>query len=309
MTTGFDDDRPVEILLVEDSPSDANLAIVALQEGSLRYRVHHVEDGADAMAFLRREGAYSAAPRPDLILLDLNLPKMDGYQVLAEIQADGRFGEIPAIVLTASADPHDIQESYSLGASFYITKPADLHEFITTMTGVKAAIAALRRLGVNIDRFLSNRVGNLDLTSTRIQDDALAHLRNLTQMKRLWLGHTAVSDAGLALLSPLRHLVLLDLEATHVTDAGLSHLAELTELEELNLADLPITDAGLKQLTPLQQLRRLNLRSTAISDAAIPCLSQLPHLEYLDLSQTRVTANGPQQLRAALPQATISGNN
>jgi CheY-like chemotaxis protein len=248
MSPGPDYNRPVEILLVEDSPSDANLAVAALKEGGVRNRVHHVEDGAEAMAFLRREQPFPDAPRPDLILLDLNLPRMDGYQVLAEVRKDARFRDIPAVVLTASADPRDVEESYKLGANYYITKPADLHEFITTMEAVKDAAAALRRVGVEIDRFLANRVGNLDLSSSPAGDDALAHLRGLTQMKRLWLGHTAITDAGLAHLKDLVHLELLDLEQTAVTDAGLAALEPLTGLRELNLRHTQVTPEAVARL-------------------------------------------------------------
>lgn len=240
--------RPVEILLVEDSPSDANLAIAALKEGGIRNHVHHVEDGAEAMAFLRHEANYADAPEPDLILLDLNLPRMDGYQVLAEIQKDPRFRNIPAIVLTASADPRDIEESYSLGASYYITKPADLHEFITTMESVKHAAAALQQLGVDIDRFLSNRVGNLDLTASEITDDSLEHLRGLTQLKRLWLADTPTTDAGLHALQDMTQLEWLDLSRTQVTDAGLPLLRRMENLRSLWLTGTQVTDAGVEQL-------------------------------------------------------------
>ena len=273
--------RPVEILLVEDSPSDANLAIAALKEGGIRNHVHHVEDGAEAMAFLRQEAAYSDAPRPDLILLDLNLPKMDGYQVLAEIQKEPRFRDIPAIVLTASADPHDIEVSYSLGASYYITKPADLHEFITTMDSVKHAAAALQQLGVDIDRFLSNRVGNLDLTASQVADESLEHLRGLTQLMRLWLADTHTTDAGLHALQEMNQLEWLDLSRTQITDAGLLLLRRMTNLRRLWLTGTPVTDAGLEHL-------RL-----------------LASLEFVDLAETQVTPAAAEQLRQALPGVTV----
>lgn len=296
-------ERPVEILLVEDSPSDANLAIAALKEGGVRNHVHHVEDGAEAMAFLRREGAFPDAPRPDLILLDLNLPRMDGYQVLAEIQKVPRFRQIPAIVLTASADPRDIEQSYHLGASFYITKPADLHEFITTMESVKDAVAALRGLGVDIDRFLANRVGNLDLTSSRVDDSTLAHLHGLTQLKRLWLGFTDVTDEGLMSLKELVNLELLDLAATKITDAGLIHLAPFAALRTLSIRSTQVTAAGLASLAVLKLLEALDLRGIALGDEGLESLAAL-NLQRLRLDEAPDAAAAA-ELREALPQTII----
>jgi chemotaxis family two-component system response regulator Rcp1 len=116
------------ILLVEDNPGDAKLALEALKVGRLRYEAHVVEDGEQAMGFLRREGEYADAPRPDLILLDFNLPKKDGRQVLAEIKEDENLRRIPVVVFTVSKAEEDILRAYDLRANCYITKPFDIEE-------------------------------------------------------------------------------------------------------------------------------------------------------------------------------------
>lgn len=122
--------RPVEILLIEDSPSDADLTEEALSDGKVLNNLHWVEDGVEAIAFLHRRGKYATVPRPDLILLDLNLPKKDGREVLAEIKADPSLKLIPVIVLTTSAAERDILKTYALSANCYVTKPIDLDQFI-----------------------------------------------------------------------------------------------------------------------------------------------------------------------------------
>jgi chemotaxis family two-component system response regulator Rcp1 len=121
--------RPVEILLVEDNPDDIDLTLEAFKESSSPSRLHVVENGVDALAFLRRRGPFATAPRPDLILLDLNLPKKTGHEVLAEIKADPRLRQIPVIVLTTSAAEGDVARSYELAANCFITKPVDLDAF------------------------------------------------------------------------------------------------------------------------------------------------------------------------------------
>lgn len=122
--------RPIEILLVEDSPSDADLTIETLDEGKVLNNLHVVEDGVEALAFLHRQGEYADAPRPDLILLDLNLPKKDGREVLAEIKSSPDLATIPVVILTTSAAEEDILKSYQLHANCYVTKPVGLEEFI-----------------------------------------------------------------------------------------------------------------------------------------------------------------------------------
>jgi CheY-like chemotaxis protein len=129
--------RPVEILLVEDNPGDVRLTIEALREGKVRNRLNVAEDGVKALAFLRREGPYASAPRPDLILLDLNLPKKDGRAVLAEIKADDRLKLIPVVILTTSKADEDIVRSYELAANCYVTKPVDLDQFITVVRSIE----------------------------------------------------------------------------------------------------------------------------------------------------------------------------
>ena len=129
--------RPVEILLVEDSPGDVRLTREALRDGKVRNNLSVVTDGVEALAFLRREGRYADAPRPDVILLDLNLPKKDGREVLAEVKADERLRRIPVVVLTTSADERDVLRSYELQAACYITKPVDLDQFIAVVQSIE----------------------------------------------------------------------------------------------------------------------------------------------------------------------------
>ncbi|MEE3717243.1 response regulator [Tumidithrix elongata RA019] len=120
----------VKILLVEDSPSDAELMIETFSDCRVLNHLHWVQDGVEAIQFLRRQGAYSNAVRPDLILLDLNLPKKDGREVLAEIKSDEDLKIIPVVVLTTSEAEEDILRSYNLHANCYMTKPVDLDQFI-----------------------------------------------------------------------------------------------------------------------------------------------------------------------------------
>jgi two-component system, chemotaxis family, response regulator Rcp1 len=128
---------PIEILLVEDSPGDVRLTREALVEGKVRNNLHVVEDGIEALRFLRREDEYADAVRPDLILLDLNLPKMDGRQVLEKIKADAELRTIPVVILTSSEAEEDICRAYDLHANCYVTKPVDLEQFITVVKSIE----------------------------------------------------------------------------------------------------------------------------------------------------------------------------
>lgn len=132
-------DQPIEILLVEDNPGDARLAIEAFKDGAdrLASRLHHVEDGVEALEFLRRQNSHSGAVRPDLILLDLNLPRKDGREVLAEIKEDPDLKLIPVLVLTTSLAERDIFETYNLHANGYVTKPLDLDEFAEVVASIQ----------------------------------------------------------------------------------------------------------------------------------------------------------------------------
>lgn len=129
--------RPVEILLVEDNPGDVRLTMEALRENKVASNLSVVADGVEALTFLRREGEYAAAPRPDLILLDLNLPKKDGREVLAEIKADEILKRIPVVVLTTSQADEDILKVYGLNGNCYITKPVDLDQFIAVVKSIE----------------------------------------------------------------------------------------------------------------------------------------------------------------------------
>ena len=127
---------PIEILLVEDSPDDAFMTMEGLREGKIRNTVHLVEDGVEALRFLRRQGPHAAAPRPDLILLDLNLPRKDGREVLSEIKSDEDLKTIPVVILTTSQAEEDVVKSYHLHANCYVTKPVDLEKFIVVVQSI-----------------------------------------------------------------------------------------------------------------------------------------------------------------------------
>ena len=129
--------KPIEILLIEDSPSDAALTIEALKAGKIANTLTHVEDGVEAMDFLMRRGKFTNAASPDLIMLDLNLPRKDGREVLAEIKSDNKLKIIPIIILTTSHSDEDILKSYQLNANCYITKPVDFSHFIDVVKSIE----------------------------------------------------------------------------------------------------------------------------------------------------------------------------
>jgi len=129
--------KPIEILLVEDNPGDVRLTREAFKEGKVLNNLSVVEDGAEAMAFLRQQGKYADVPRPDLILLDLNLPKKDGREVLPEIKGDTNLKRIPVVILTTSKAEQDIVKTYNLHANCYVTKPVDLEQFISVVRSVQ----------------------------------------------------------------------------------------------------------------------------------------------------------------------------
>lgn len=129
--------KPVEILLVEDNPGDVRLTEEALREAKMRNNLHVVGDGEAALRFLHREGEFGDAPRPDLVLLDLNLPKKGGQEVLSEIKADPGLRRIPVVILTTSKAEEDILKSYDLHANCYITKPVDFEQFIRVVRSIE----------------------------------------------------------------------------------------------------------------------------------------------------------------------------
>jgi chemotaxis family two-component system response regulator Rcp1 len=129
--------RPVEILLVEDNPGDVRLTREALHEGKINNHLSVAPDGVEALAFLRREGRYADAAPPDVILLDLNLPRKSGREVLAEIKADSKLRRIPVVILTTSADEQDVLRAYELHANCYITKPVDFEQFIGVIQAIE----------------------------------------------------------------------------------------------------------------------------------------------------------------------------
>lgn len=129
--------KPIEILLVEDHAFEAELTMKSLKDGRVLNRVHWVEDGEEAMAFLRRQGPYAAAPRPDLILLDLRLPRMSGHEVLAEVKHDPGLKRIPVVIMTESDDEKDIVRAYDGYANCYVTKPVDVDKFIEAVRSIE----------------------------------------------------------------------------------------------------------------------------------------------------------------------------
>lgn len=129
--------RPVEILLVEDNPGDVRLTREALREGKVRNNLHVAADGVEALHFLRKEGRFADAVRPDLILLDLNLPKKDGREVLEDIKSDPDLRYIPVVVLTSSQAEQDILRAYDLHANCYVSKPVDLDQFIHVVHSIE----------------------------------------------------------------------------------------------------------------------------------------------------------------------------
>ena len=136
MKTIGTDAAPIEVLLVEDSAGDVRLTREAFKDAKVHINLHVAYDGTEAMAFLKHEGAHANAPRPDLILLDLNLPKKDGREVLEEIKESPTLGSIPVVILTTSASDADILRSYRLHANCYITKPVDLDGFLSVVKSI-----------------------------------------------------------------------------------------------------------------------------------------------------------------------------
>lgn len=129
--------RAIQILMAEDSPSDAELARQAFKNGKLLNELVIVKDGVEAMSYLRKEGQYEGVTRPDVILLDLNMPKKDGRQVLEEIKLDTNLRTIPVVILTTSEDENDVLKSYELQASCYITKPVEFDNFLEVAKSIK----------------------------------------------------------------------------------------------------------------------------------------------------------------------------
>ena len=129
-------ERPIEILIVDDNPGDVRLTVEALKDGRVQNRLHTAKDGMEAIAFLRRKGKYSNAPLPDLILLDLNMPRMNGSQLLAEIKEDPALKQIPVVILTGSREREDIVKTYNLHADCYVNKSIDLEQFIKTVKSI-----------------------------------------------------------------------------------------------------------------------------------------------------------------------------
>jgi two-component system, chemotaxis family, response regulator Rcp1 len=138
--------KSIEILLVEDNPGDARLTLEAFKEGKVINNLVVISNGVEALAYLRQQGAYANSTTPDLILLDLNLPKKDGREVLAEIKADERLRLIPVVVLTTSSAPDDVTRAYGSHANCYITKPVDLDQFLRVVQSIESFWLSLVRL-------------------------------------------------------------------------------------------------------------------------------------------------------------------
>jgi CheY-like chemotaxis protein len=138
--------RAIEVLLVEDDPGDVLMTKEAFEDYKLQNTLHVVNDGAEAMDFLRRQGEHTQAPRPDLVLLDLNLPRMDGREVLQAIKSDPELASIPVVVLTTSEAEEDVLRSYSLHANAYVTKPVDFERFIQVVRQIDDFFVTVVRL-------------------------------------------------------------------------------------------------------------------------------------------------------------------
>jgi CheY-like chemotaxis protein len=129
--------RPIEVLLVEDCVEEAEMTMEALRDGRVRNRIHWVEDGEEALSFLRRQGRHSAAPRPDLVLLDLRLPRMSGHEVLTAIKQHADWRRIPVVIMTSSDDEKDILNAYDHHANCYVTKPVDMEKFLEVIRSIE----------------------------------------------------------------------------------------------------------------------------------------------------------------------------
>ena len=136
----------MQVLLVEDDPGDALMIREAFEQQEITHALHHVADGVEALEFLRRSGAYADAPRPDIILLDLNLPRKDGREVLAEVKSDAELRTIPVVVLTTSEADEDVLRSYDLHANAYVTKPVDFERFMEVVRRTDDFFANVARL-------------------------------------------------------------------------------------------------------------------------------------------------------------------
>ena len=146
-----DNNEPIEILLVEDNPGDARLAVEALKDSKINNNLYHVKDGVEAMDFLRQRGEYAGVPVPDLILLDLNLPRKDGREVLEEIKEDDELKLVPVVVLTTSEAERDLVRSYDLHANAYVVKPLDLDRFIEVVQAIEDFWFAIVKLPPKVD--------------------------------------------------------------------------------------------------------------------------------------------------------------
>lgn len=143
--------RPADFLLVEDNPGDVRLTQEALKNYKVQNNLHVATDGEEAMAFLRRQGKYGNAPRPDIILLDLNLPKKDGREVLAEIKSDPNLKAIPVVIITSSEAEQDVVKSYNLNANCYVTKPVNLDQFIKVVQSINDFWLTIVKLPSTLD--------------------------------------------------------------------------------------------------------------------------------------------------------------
>ena len=146
MTQPLEGEREIQVLLVEDDPGDVLMTREAFEDYKVHNQLHVVNDGEQAMAFLRQEGEYAGLPRPDLVLLDLNLPRMDGRQVLDAIKSDPDLSSIPVVVLTTSEAEDDVLRSYSLHANAYVTKPVDFERFINVVRQIDDFFVSVVRL-------------------------------------------------------------------------------------------------------------------------------------------------------------------
>ncbi|MCA9153966.1 MAG: response regulator [Pirellulaceae bacterium] len=144
--------RPVEILLVEDSPTDADLTRIALQDGPVATNLHHVVDGVEALRFLRHEHGFETAPRPDLVLLDLKMPRMDGHQLLDELRGDRDLKSLVIVVLSTSIDDNDVCRAYDANVNLYIQKPVELEPFLDIVSRLEHLFFNVATLPTTVSR-------------------------------------------------------------------------------------------------------------------------------------------------------------
>ncbi|NCO56879.1 MAG: hypothetical protein COW73_05250 [Nitrospirae bacterium CG18_big_fil_WC_8_21_14_2_50_70_55] len=311
-----------KILLVDDTPANLDLLRDILAPAG--YRIFFATSGEQAVRV-------ATEARPDLILLDVNMPQMDGFMTCTRLKQVAEVAEIPVIFVTARTDVEDLARGFAVGSVDYITKPIkppEVEARVRTHLRIQGLIAELRELSATKDRFFSIVAKELSpavaalaeagqtlaaatahdhptpepgalLAVTTGAESVLTLVENLLEWPRVGRGQkldlyaSPVTDATLASFAAgLPELRFLSLADTRVTDAGLAHVARLTGLHELHLDNTPISDAGVAQLAPLTDLRILDLKGTRVTDSGLAIVRRLPHLQALYLTRAPITDAG-----------------